>query len=366
MQIKPSVRLYETISLGGRYISDITAYTSEYRHRNKMQGGYWGAEWKMVNLSSQAMIDFFNRRLSCHLEEAYQGIETWEGLIWEMELHRKGVIRRISMEDVRNKIKCVYTDVSDDQRKETGWYSNNSSIDRYGEIQEIVFLNKTTTTAAQKYAQTILAENAYPMSRPVSIRKPKPDEKTQLFVTAVGYAYTMNYQYISIGDTTDTISNHVASVISTNCPFVKVGKIRSNSIQVAPPDTETRAWDWLMEITEIGDGVYPYRLAVWNNRRFYYNLIDPTPHIIWDGQAITTQTRKRQDINSWNLRPVVMKDITWHGHKLPSSYFLENTQDSVVSEIEIGEGYELPILKTDYYEDSEMLAALVRNRPEEE
>ena len=139
-QNKPSIRLYQPLKLGGAYSGDITKHSTKYRHAIRLFGGYWTATWDMENLSSTAMRNFFKQKIGYHVKVISGGIKVWEGFIWSMDLSNNGVIRRISLDKCRNAIKCIYTDVSDDTRKETSWYKHDESIARYGEIQEIVYL----------------------------------------------------------------------------------------------------------------------------------------------------------------------------------------------------------------------------------
>ena len=247
-RLKPHVRLYQPIGIadqtGNSFIADITKYTAGYRQAIRLYGGYWTATWDMQNLSATAMKGFFKQKIGCHMAAFSGGVKIWEGLIWSMDLSNNGVIRRVSLDKMRNSIKCIYTDVDDaDNRAETSWYKNDNSIARYGEIQEIVYLDKTTAGAAQAYAQTVLAESSTPLPLIVAVKEPKPDEIATLRISAVGYAYTLNYKYLSLADTKVSIATAMANIISTDSQFVTTGVIEANTTQVQPPDTETKAWD---------------------------------------------------------------------------------------------------------------------------
>lgn len=311
-------------------------------------------------MSAIAMRSFFKQKIGYHTQVFSGGTRVWEGLIWSMDLTYNGVIRRISLDKVRNAIMCIYTDVADDTRKETSWYKDDNSIARYGEIQEIVYLDKTTTGAAEAYAQTVLIEGSTPLPLIVAVKEPKPDEIATLKVSAVGYAYTLNYKYLSLADTTVSISTAITNVLSTDSQFVTAGAIADNTVEVQPPDTETKAWDWLVELAEIGDGTSPYWIQVVDTRKLFYKKMLPDPTIIWNGTRLTTASGRSLTQGKWSARPGVLRDLTWDNIPLASERFLLNQRDSFVSEIESSVEYNIPLLKSDDQPDSDMIVALTR------
>ncbi len=312
-------------------------------------------------MSPQGMLSFFKGKIGCGIKSYSGGVKVWEGLIWSMDFSNNGVIRRVTLDKVRNSIKCIYTNIDDDDaRAETGWYENLSSQQRYGKIQEIVYLDKTTTATAQAYAQTVLAESQIPYPMIIAVKEPKLDEIATLKVSAVGFAYTLNYQYLSIADSTVAIDAAITSVLSTNGEFVSAGSIAANSVEVRPPDTDTKAWDWLIELAEIGDGSIPYIIQVMNDRRLSYKPLSSTPTLKWNGTALTSGGGQSLSAGIWSARPGVLRDMTWDNIPLPPEHFLENQRDSFVSEVEASTEYMIPLLKSDDQPDSDMLSALTR------
>jgi len=360
-RLKPNIRIYQPLKLGSRYISDITKYATGYRQAIRLYGGYWTATWSMENLGVAQMKTFFSQKIGNHMAAYSGGSKIWEGFIWSMDFSNNGVIRRISLDKVRNAIKCIYTDVDDDDaRAETSWYKNDNSIARYGEMQEIVYLDKTTAIAAEAYAQTVLAEGSTPLPLIVAVKEPKPDEIATLRVSAVGYAYTLNYKYLSIADTKVSIDTAVTNVVSTDGEFVTDGVIEANAVEVQPPDTETKAWDWLVELAEIGDGTSPYTIQVLNDQKLFYKQMNPAPTIIWNGKRLTTASGRSLSQGKWSARPGVLRDLTWDNIALPAEMFLDNQRDTFVSEIESSVEYNIPLLKSDDQPDSDMIVALTR------
>ena len=361
----PSIRIYQPMALGAGYLADVTRHAARYRQTIRLYGGYWTATWDMINMSPRSMISFFKRRIGAHVSIVSGGIIIWEGLIWSMDIVQKGVVRRVTLDKVRNAVKCIYTDVDaeeeEDPRKETSFYTNLSSIDRFGRIEEIVYLDKTTTGAAEAYAQTVLQESQNPLSFVIAVKKDSEHKDvSELKVSAVGYAFTLNYQYLSIADSTATIDAVVSDVINTNGQFISEGLVEANAVEVRPPDTETRAFDWLLELAEIGDGAWPYIIQILGERRLSYKKLDATPTLRWDGNQLATRSGRSLKANKWNAMPGILRDLTWDSVDLPSAYFFQNQQDSFVSEIEISVDSPMPLIRSDDQPDSDMMVALTR------
>ena len=356
---RPNIWVHRPLSLGGGFVKDYKSVAEDYRQIIRLLGGYWSSSWSLPGLSDASKVNFFKQRLGSHVVCKFGGLTVWEGLIWSMDLSQKGVTRRITMDDVRNRIKTEYIDISSKNHTETSWYSKSASLQRYGTIEEVLRLDKVEAATAEAYAQTVLTEVQRPLPYPVSFKQPKPiDEPVTLKVEAVGYVYTLNYQYLTISDSARDIDTSIALGLSTDSEFITTGSLTSNTIQVAPPDTETRLWDWLEEITEIGDGTNPYFIQVLNNRRLKYGPLSPYPVMVWDGSRLKTSGNKPINNSHYTIRPGVIRDYTWNNIPLPSDYFLTNQQDSIVTEIEAGEKYDLPLLKTTRYNDSDYMAAL--------
>jgi len=354
--------MYAPLSGGFKFFSNLTPYIEEYRHTTRLYGGYWAASFNIINFSPEQLKNFFSNRLAFHIREKTGSQLSWEGLIWEMDHTEKGITRRMSRAEIRNSVKCTYTDQGDNNRKSTGWYKNTTSIKFYGEIQEILFLDNVTTATAQAYAQTVLAEQAFPWPRIVSAKYVEGELDSQLSVSCVGYSYTMNDKYISIAGGSGAISTYITNVINTDCSQVNTKRITTNAITVDKPSTDVRAWDWLMTLAEVGDGTSPYRIYVGPDRNVIYEPISPRPTIHWHGQKITSSLGVDSSLNKWAVQPGIMRDHTWRPKLLPSAMFLEDVRDGVISEIEVGDQYPIPIFKTDYYTDSNYLAAYERER----
>jgi hypothetical protein len=352
------VLLHGLLRDNNRYIRTMTNQVSNLRQRKRLYGGWWSASWDAANMTAQQMTDFFNQRVGYHIQIVSGHGKAWQGFIWEIEITYRGVVRRISMADVANSVKCIYVDQSDDTRKATSFYQDTDSIDRYSEIQEIVYLDHVTTATAEAYAQTVLAENAWPKAEVVSVLG--ADAVNAMTVEAVGYVYTMNYQYITITEGSDTITNHISDVLSTNCPDVIEGTIDTNATTVDIPDTEVRAWDWLLQLAEIGDGTDPYFIEVTDGRRVNYKALSSSPTIYWRDGTVRRTMGTPTAVNKWQLEPGIMRDLEWPERTTSPSAFLDDGRDSIVTEIEAAERADMPILKTERFDESDFMAGLAK------
>ncbi len=362
----PSIRVYQPTKISDDFVGEYGKLSTGYRQVTRLYGGWWSAKWDMTNYPDATKRGFFSRRAGAHVGVFERGLLIWVGLVWEMDYYDRGVLRRISMEKVRNAVKCIWTDQSDGTRSETAYFTNDQSIDRYGRIEEIVYLDNTYQDTAEKYAQTILREQQFPISRILTVREPeKEQQQSQLRVSCVGYIHTLNYRYVTISDSERTIGGSLGSIgvaINTDSEFVIQGHIDTNSVLTRPPETATRVWDWISELAEIGDGTNPYTVQVYGYKRLKYFKIDTAPTLFWDGSALRTGTTRNTGTYKFSVRPGILRDLTWPSAPLASTQLLENKQDSFVSEVEASTDYGMPILKSDDFNDSDLLANLLQSQ----
>ncbi len=365
--VAPSIRVYQPKRISNDYVGDFGKLSTGYRQVTRLYGGWWSAKWDMTDYPDSVKRGFFSRRIGSHVGVFDRGMLVWVGLIWEMEYYDRGVLRRVSMEKVRNAVKCIWTDQSDGTRNETAYFINAQSIDRYGRIEEIVYLDNTYQATAEKYAQTILREQQFPIPRISTVREPKEDTFSQLRVACVGYVHTLNYKFVSISDAERTIGGSLGSIgvtINTDAEFVIQGHIDTNAVLSRPPETATRVWDWISELAEIGDGTSTYTVQVFGYRRLKYYAVGTTPTLFWDGKSLRTSAKRNAVTQKYSVKPGILRDLTWPSAPLEATQLLENKQDSYVSEIEAGMDYEIPILKSDDYNDSDLIANLLQSQLE--
>lgn len=350
-----SIRIYTSVKEGERYTTTITPWVKAYKHTHRLQGGFWTATWE-IEAPPHVTRQLFRTCLSLHVRTYAVGSPVWEGYINEMTIVDNGVTRRASTEYIRNAIRCRYTDTSDGEQKLTAWYTNGSSIQRYGRIEETVHLDNVESSAAEAYAQTVLAQNAWPWPELVSLAP--NTNTTTLTMNAAGYAFTANYRYVSVAAGAQNLSSMISAVITADCEFLSLGGITTNTIQVDVPSHEIRAWDFLTQLTEIGDGTDPYRIHVGQNRYCTYEPMNPTPNIIWRNNNLHQNANTPTLSGKWMIRPGVLRDYNWPSQPLPAHMFLEDGRDSIVNEVQVAEDRPMPTFKTEIYDESDYMAAL--------
>ena len=231
-------------------------------------------------------------------------------------------------------------------------------------MEEQVYLDNVELTAADAYAQTVLAEMAWPYPEVVSIGSP-PDE-LHLRITATGYAFTGNNKYITVSPGSQNINTYITNTINADCEFLIPGTVQVNTNQVDKPINEIRAWDWMMQLSEIGDGTDPFLLDVQEGQHTNYEKMLNTPTMAWRDDQIVGIAGTGVGIKKWMVRPGVLRDFNWPSQPLPDAMFLQDARDSLIAEIEVSEAQEQPAFKTDMFEESDFIAELNRNLPEEE
>jgi hypothetical protein len=248
---------------------------------------------------------------------------------------------------------------ADGNNQETSWYTDDDSIDTYGRIEEIIYLDGVIAATAEAQAQTHLAQSAFPVSSIISVRA---NNDLKLEVTAVGYVYTINNRYVTAGDgTNQNLSAFLEDIVDTDCDFVTKGDIESNTTQVRTAfDVDMRAWDALVALTEIGDATQPFIIQVKNGQRLTYEALNSKPTLFWRGRSLHTAAGTNLSINPWAVQPGILRDLTWTRQDVNTNTFLDDLTDSVVSEVETADDYDMPLLKTDRFDDSDFMTALAK------
>lgn len=189
-----SLRCFNPVLEGSRRLfAELTGPAQGWRRNIRINGGYWMGSFKL-RAHPDILYDFFANRLGYHIEEEYGGIKTWEGLIYDMELQTGGIIRRRSLDDIRNSVRVVYND-QNDEAQISSYASDTQSIARYGTKQITLAYDGAQQSTAEKLRDTYLKENAWPWPRPVTTRS--RTGRPVLNVKVCGYVFTANWRYVS-------------------------------------------------------------------------------------------------------------------------------------------------------------------------
>lgn len=381
----PALTLSVPAIVGTSLVDEFTFWTQEYSRTISRSGGYYEASWRipldtgvsqdeareryladpnlqMSNEERRGNAGLITRWfetpvLMHHVEERAAGTVTWEGVVWEMELTVGGLTRRISMDEVYNAVRADYTDTAGG-RHITDWYTEDESIALYGRREMILDERYVSGEEAEAAAQSFLAEHAWPAPEVVAIDTSRPPG---LFVQAVGYCVTANFQYVdttAADGQTGNISEFVSRILTYDCQFLQAGNIETNALQRRRQfDGLRRCWDALEELAEMGDpDNAPWLVAVYNGRRLNYEQADSAPQLYWRGpqQGVTGGTGA---INPWLVRPGVLRDLTSTITSARPGAFLEEARDVLVDEVEMSQGRERPVLKPGGFDPLAVLRA---------
>lgn len=329
---KPSLRLFEPVITGSGFDQDLTKKAENWS-RSWLHGP-WQGSFEMYG-DDQVLADFFYSRLGYHVSEKFGGNVTWEGLVYEMDLEIDGSIRRRSYEKLMNAVKAYYIDETNASQA-TVWYSQAQSIGRYGRREQIESMNGYPAASAQGRAQAVLARQAWPWARQVSISgnigRPK------LTVSVAGYAFTANFKFVSAVDgATGNLSTWIENIAGTDLQFLSIGKIATNTVQVTRLlSVPQRAWDAMMDLAEIGDTSYnPWRLHVTIGRKLVFEQLAVTPQYYWQGKLVNG-VGARQEVNPWLVRPAVVRDMSWPVHKTEPGSVFADARDAWIEQVEAG------------------------------
>lgn len=278
----------------------------------------------------------------------------WQGIIWEMTLVKDGAKRVVSVANVWNAIKTIYTSSADSTQQETSFYTNTKSIDRYGRREYIVYLDNVASAEAVAAAEKALAEMAFPWPELTAVGTNEPPG---LYIQAAGDIFTLNNQYATTAVAgEEDVSVFLSDTVASDSEFLTPGRIKTNTLQVQKEQRQpTRVWDLLLSMAELGDGTTPYRLWA-EDGRVNYQPLDAAPIYEWRGLATGLQTTSGQP-RLWDARPGVLRDYTIPSGTPPPGSSLNDARDSMIDEIQMWQGASAPQLRPSLLREEDLLQA---------
>jgi hypothetical protein len=163
-----SLLLYDRPAEGTGYRQNLDGILKGWRRTTRAIGGYYIGKLVIKDLSIMQLTDFYETWLGMKLVEETFGMETWSGIIWQMDLFKNGINyrRTLDRDKTHNRVKVVYTDTSGDQQT-IAWSENTNSSGIYGTIEQIYTIGVTGSTAATAFRDNKLTRHAWPLSRQV-------------------------------------------------------------------------------------------------------------------------------------------------------------------------------------------------------
>jgi len=382
--MKPIIKLYTPINRGRHFIKDITEDAIGWRRSMRAMGGYWMGSFRLESKTkftggkggSQELLDNFYNWLGAEIVEESGGFQTWQGLVYSMDLTHKGLIRRRSLDLISNYVKVEYVDDEGDDGS-TAAAENTDSSGLFGRKEALLSYDGIGETAADAFRDRYLKENAYPYPRVVGVNPAvdmlgTDEPLTTLEVNCCGYIFTGNWRFESVGDgSQDNLSDWISEIVTTDMEFVDVGVINTNTVQVYKQNSSPRrAWDVVRGLVEIGDtDGDPYYFMVGNNRLAYYGQIDTNPKYYLREGKVYAAPSGNTPADIWRMRPAVVRDMDYPVTRYWSGGWLNNIRDFYMEEYECSVDTGLTI-KSNQFDESEILISLAsylkRNEPDEE
>lgn len=343
-------------------------------------GGHWYAQWWMPldeRNPRDGLREFFDGYLGFKVEARSAGGLVWGGIITTMELTLSGITRRLARENIYNAVRCIATDTEGNQYDTAnssgltidnrGYLSHAASIAQYDRRELIFTLSDADATMADAAVTTQLKQTQFPLAEAIDI---SPDKEEGLLVECGGLVVLLNDRYVSInqsngGSEAITISAYIEAILGTdaNTNSIQKGFVETNDTPTKRimPDTHIRAWDKILELTEVGDvDGNPWTFHVDANGRARYEQADTTVRYHWTAQGLKTATGQAI---SWAIEPGVLRDMTAaYGVGRTSDTFLQDGRDIWIAEVEMSEGAGMPTLKPEGFNPDEQRQAYDKNR----
>jgi len=334
-----SLRLYTSAVAGTPgFIGDLTNSALGWRRSIRGAGGYWIGNFEMTG-DLATLQQFFYERLGCHVEERSGGVVTWEGMVYEIDLTWGGIQRRRTLENMSNYAIVNYTDVDSGQQAETSAGQAADSVTRYGRKENRVTVTNVTVTEANAQRDTAVKRNAWPWARPVSIGR--GSGQASLAVTVCGYAFTLNWRYLSsttLDGVTGNASTFVSNILTNDAQLVTAGTVNTNTLQVKRESTTPlRAWDAIQRVTGMGDASgNVWRSYVTTGRKLNYEqIVTTTPSYYWRNGSLYAGAALRNEFNPYQVVPGVLRDAEYPLTRSESGSFLGDARDIWIEEVKV-------------------------------
>lgn len=329
---------------------EFTGAALRYQRSIRRQGGFWAASWEMkpsTGVPLRLLEAWFDNKLGHVIYERSAGLTTWRGLIWSMDLAVDGWKSRKDLGKVWNAVKVVYT--TDQATASTDWFTNPTSIARYGRREYIIPLDGVTQETAEAEAQKTLIESSDAWARPAGVGK---DIQDGLRVEAVGFVFTANNKYVTAGDgTEDDLSTFFSEIVAADCEFLTLGSITSNTTQVRKSfQTPMRAWDALLHLTMVGSVSAPFLTEVDANDFIHFRQASNEPAYLWQGKEKGLTTRGGAAA-TWAAKPSVIRNMKQRPSTSIPNTFLQQDRDAWISEIVMADGQDVIDVQTEDYDD---------------
>lgn len=282
-----TLNLYQKPKVGNGFLNRLPVYG--YKHSIHAVGGFDTASCEIALRSVSEMQEFLDQclgnRVAFYVDNPVAPI--WEGFINRMSFSAGGVEYTISLDEMANQVKVIYTTAATSpattqSAAATATVKSAASIAMYGIKQEQVDLGLMTSgTGVTILRDTVLAQRALPKS---SIKPVSDGGNGLLKIECLGFYHTLGWEdYRETGTVSTSLGLLVDAVIGglvNGATFFNNADLtrtvtNASLINQQHVKGET-AWDVLMKVREIGNASTYYVIGVsptdfqTGTRRFYY------------------------------------------------------------------------------------------------
>lgn len=330
-----TMNIHEKPAIGDGFLRRLPVYN--YRHTIAAVGGFDTASCDIAIRSrdegQQFLDQYIGNRVAFYVDNPVEPI--WEGLINRMTFSAGGVQYTISLDEMANRVRAVYTTASTSPDTTQGAAATATvksaySQSLYGIKQEQVDLGLMTAgTGATHLRDTLLAQKALPKSSIV----PGGSGSGLLHIEFLGFYHTLMWEDFrqttaasaQLGNFVDTI---IGGILNGTTFFdngdTSLTIANTNTINQQTMKGET-VWDVLKKIQETGNttnyfviGISPTDFQL-GTRRFYYQVA--STDIVYTARqsdGLRIRNLYGQLVPPWTVRPdagVRVSDmlIGWNG-----------------------------------------------------
>lgn len=313
------MNIYEKPAVGTDFIKGYIVY--DYRHSINANGGFDTASFDVALWSVNDMQMFLDRyignRISIVVDNPAEPI--WEGFINRMTFNSGGAEHTISLDQMANRIRTLYSQTSGDTTATQSAVSNNTtSQGLFGIKQEQIDLGTMVNgTGATIARDTQLAQRAYPKTSVT----PGGGSGGLVHVECLGFYHTLTWESyyqsttanVQLGNFVDTLIgatvNGTTFFDNTDLGDTAANTQTINQIAVKG-DT---IWDMLKKVQEMGDtstyfvvGIGPARFSasgVGTRRAYYRQASTAVTYTALQSDGLRVRNLYGQLVDPWKVRP---------------------------------------------------------------
>lgn len=315
-----TMKLYQKPAVGNGFVKRLNVYN--YRHTISAIGGFDTASCDIAIRSrdegQQFLDQYIGNRVAFYVDNPVEPI--WEGFINRMTFDAGGVQYTISLDEMANRIRVVYTTAATSPditqgAAATATTKSTYSQSLYGIKQEQIDLGLMTAgTGATLLRDTVLAQKALPKSSIL----PGGNGNGLIHIEFLGFYHTLMWEdfrqttagSVQLGNFVDTI---IGGILNGTTFFDNTDTTltiaNTNAINQQTMKGET-VWDVLKKIQETGNttnyfviGISPTDYQT-GTRRFYYQVA--STDIVYTARqsdGLRIRNLYGQLVPPWTVRP---------------------------------------------------------------